>query len=48
MEGAKSVKTPGEDVPSWKLYTEEEYLEGAQATKFRGVVARANKLPVHR
>ena len=34
MESAKSVKTPGEDVPAWKLDTEEEYLEGAQATKF--------------
>ena len=48
MEGAKSVKTPGEDVPSWKLDTEEEYLEGAQATKFRGVVARANYLSADR
>ena len=44
MEGAKSVKTPGEDVPAWKLDTEEEFLEGAQATKFRGIVARANYL----
>ena len=48
MENAKSVKTPGEDVPSWKLDTEEEYLEGAQATKFRGVVARANYLSADR
>ena len=48
MEGAKSVKTPGEDVPSWKLDTEEEYLEGAQATTFRGIVARANYLSADR
>ena len=44
MEDAKSVKTPGEDVPTWKLEAEEDYLDSSQATKFRMVVVRANYL----
>ena len=48
MEGAKPVKTPGEDIPSWKLDAEEEYLDGSQATTFRMVVARANYLAADR
>ena len=48
MENAKSVKTPGEDVPTWKLEEEEEFLDSSQATKFRMVVARANYLSADR
>ena len=48
MEEAKSVKTPGEDVPTWKLEAEEEFLDNVQATKFRMVVARANYLATDR
>ena len=31
MEDAKSVKTPGEDVPAWKLDAEEDYLGGGSS-----------------
>ena len=44
MDKAKSVKTPGEEIPSWKLDEEEQPIDRDQVTKFRMLAARANYL----
>ena len=48
MTSAKSVKTPGEDSPTWKLEEEEEVLSSSQATRYRMMAARANYLSTDR
>ena len=48
MKTAKSVKTPGEGSPTWKLEEEEEALVGSQATRYRMIAARANYLATDR
>ena len=48
LENAKAVKTPGEDIPEWKLDEEEAFLDAAQSTQFRMLTARANYLAADR
>ena len=48
LEKAKGVKTPGEEVPSWKLDEEERPIEKEMITKFRMLAARANYLAADR
>ena len=36
LEGAKAVKTPGEDTPAWKLDEEEEPHRPLTGDKFQG------------
>ena len=44
MEGAKSVKTPGEDEPTWKLEGSERILDPKDATLYRMFATRTNCL----
>ena len=48
LDNSKSVKTPGEDVPTWKVQEEEEDLPATQITKYRMIAARANYLSTDR
>ena len=48
MEGAKGVKSPGEDLKPWEEASDEEGLKGREATEFRALAARANYLALDR
>ena len=48
LEGAKGVKTPGEDEKAWKEQENAEALKGREATEFRAIAARANYLALDR
>ena len=48
LEGAKGVKTPGEDEKAWKEQENAEALKGREATEFRATAARANYLALDR
>ena len=48
LEGANGVGTPGEDDKPWKEQEEAEMLTGGDATRFRGIAARANYLALDR
>ena len=48
LEGAREVITPGEKDPKGKEVDNEEDIEPDQATKCRGIVARANYLATGR
>ena len=47
-EGAHSVKTPGENEPRRKEGDNEDPLSPEEATKYRGIAARANYLALDR
>ena len=48
VEKGKSVSTPGEDEPSWKVEDNEQPLGAKEATLYRMVAARANYLAADR
>ena len=48
MDAGKAVKTPGEEIPGWKIEEEEVLLTASQATKYRMAAARANYLAADR
>ena len=48
MDSGKAVKTPGEEIPNWRLEEEDQLLTAAQATTYRMVAARANYLATDR
>ena len=48
MEGSKPVCSPGEDLKPWEEENDKEKLQGAKATEYRGLAARANYLALDR
>ena len=48
VDSGKSVSTPGEDEPTWKLEDNEKPLGSKEATLYRMVAARANYLAADR